>query len=161
MNPNGSPTTVTFCYSASSAMTNCSGATTLGASPSPVSGTTPTSVTAPVTGLAPGTTFYVQVKATNAQGTTYGAVIPFTTAATPTVTTTAATAVSTAAATINGTVNPNSDPSTTASFCYSTSSSLTNCVGATSVSATPSSPTGSTATSESASLSGLAPSTTY
>ena len=73
VNPNGATTTSTFCYSTSSTMNNCNGGTTVSASPTGLSGTTPGAVSANLTGLATGTTFYYRVVATNAVGTAYGA----------------------------------------------------------------------------------------
>jgi hypothetical protein len=160
-NPNGATGAVSFCYSTLSSLSNCAGATLIGATPSNVSGSTTTPVSANLVGIAAGTTFYYQVKVLTSSGSTYGAVLSFTTAATPTVTTTAATSVASSGATLNGTVNPNGDPNTTASFCYSTSSTLTNCGGATSVAATPASPSGTSAVAEASSVTGLSSGTTY
>jgi hypothetical protein len=162
VNSNGGSTTTSFCYSTSSAQTNCSGASSISATPSPVTGSTPSTISATLPSLSPGTTYYVQAVGTNSLGSpTYGALLSFTTAATPTVRTNAATSVNSTTATLNGSFTANGDPNTTTGFCYSTSPSLTNCVGATTTSATPSSVTGSTATSASFNLTGLTPGATY
>jgi sugar lactone lactonase YvrE len=87
-------------------------------------GTSPGNFSATVTGLTPGTTYYYQAGATSSSGTSYGSIVPFTTASTtagpPTVTTLPATAVTGTAATLNGSVNPNGSSSTSTFFQYST-----------------------------------------
>ena len=72
-----------------------------------------------ITGLTPGTTYYYCAIASNSEGTSFGAVLSFTTPAAPTVTTTAATSVTSTSATLNGSGNPNG-ASTTGWFRYST-----------------------------------------
>ena len=85
VNSNGGSTTTSFCYSTSSAQTNCSGASSISATPSPVTGSTPSTISATLPSLSPGTTYYVQAVGTNSLGSpTYGALLSFTTAATPT-----------------------------------------------------------------------------
>ncbi len=63
-------------------------------------------------GLSPATTYYFCAVAENAQGTRYGSVLSFTTAAGPAVTTLAATAVTSSTATLNGNANPRNLAST-------------------------------------------------
>ncbi|MDI7269144.1 MAG: hypothetical protein QME96_14235, partial [Myxococcota bacterium] len=61
----------------------------------------------PLTGLAPGTTYYFCAIASSTVGTGFGAVLSFITPAASTVTTSAATAVSSTGATLNGSASPN------------------------------------------------------
>ena len=71
-------------------------------------GSTAQAVSAPVSSLSPGTTYYFRVVATNSVGTLKGLILSFATVAPPpTVVTTAATSITTTTATLNGTVNPN------------------------------------------------------
>jgi plastocyanin len=67
-------------------------------------------VSAPVTGLAPGTTYHFQLVAENSAGTAKGADQTLTTPGPPSATTSAATAVGEAEATLKGTVNPDGKP---------------------------------------------------
>ena len=137
VNAEGASTTVTYCYSTSSSLSNCVGGTvtTVNGSTTPVTGNTNTAETAALTGLTPNTEYFFQIKAVNSVGTTYGAVLNFTTRVAPAATTSAASGTTATTSTLNGSVNAE-NASTTVSFCYSTSS-LTNCSGATTVSAPP------------------------
>ena len=132
-------------------------------STNPATGTSNTTETASLTGLAPDTTYYFNIEATSSVGTTYGATVRnFTTStAAPTASTSAATSVSGTGATLNGTVDADGI-STTVTFCYSTSS-LTNCTGGTvtTVNGSTTPVTGNTNTTETAALTGLTPNTTY
>ena len=87
------------------------------------SGTAAVAVTANVSGLAPGRTYYFRLMASNATGTATGATVSFATlaAAPPTVATGSASNVLTKTATLNGTVDPNGSP-TTYWFEYGTTS---------------------------------------
>ena len=101
-----------------------------------MTGTTNTAETAALTGLTPNTTYYFNIKAVNSVGTTYGARrLSFTTTLAPTATTSAASGTTATTSTLNGTVNAENS-STTVSFCYSTTSP-TNCSGATTVGGQP------------------------
>ena len=71
-----------------------------------------------VTGLTPGTTYYVCAIAQNSVGTAWGSVTSFVTALPPTVVTLAASSITNSAATFNGSGTPNR-VSTTAWFRYS------------------------------------------
>ncbi|MDY0017334.1 MAG: C25 family cysteine peptidase [Candidatus Delongbacteria bacterium] len=78
VNANGYSTTVTFEYG----LTTGYGSTMAG-TPGTVTGTTNTSVSANLTGLASSSTYNFRVKAVNSEGTTYGANQTFTTDAEP------------------------------------------------------------------------------
>ena len=103
--PNGAATTVTFEYGPTTAYGSSTAGQAVG------SGNTPVAVSAPLSGLTPGTTYRFRAVAVNSQGTTTGTDNTFTTTAPqPQVTTTAASFVTTTSASINGTVNPNGLP---------------------------------------------------
>ena len=174
VNANSDPsvTAIEFCYSTTSFTTgNCAGApgeVTTASSPGTASGTSATAQSLGLTGLSSGTTYYVELEATNSAATVvYGGVVSFTTAAALTVvTTTPATSITTSAATLNGTVDANGDPNVTAiEFCYSTTSFTTgNCssaVGEVTTAANPGTATGTSATAQSLGLTGLTSGTTY
>ncbi len=123
VNPEGNTTSYNFVF---------------GTDPTLTSGTSTTAVTAigsetsdlaeatPLSGLTPNTKYYFEVVATNAGGTTHGAIVSFTTttpALPPTVTTQAASAITSTGATLNGSVNPNGS-STDTFFQYSTDPAL-------------------------------------
>ena len=120
------------------------------------SGTAGLAVTVPMGGLSPGTTYYYRLVATNATGTTVGAMMSFTTVpAAPTVVTGAASAVTSTGATLSGTLNPRNG-TTTFTFEYGTNTSLGHITAVDRVPATP-------AVSRTVSLpvTGLTPATTY
>src|SRR5690606_15708368 len=71
------------------------------------SGSTAVAYSQDLTGLTPGTTYYYCAIANNAAGNGYGAVMSFTTTASPSVTTLAATGVTSTTATLEGEANPN------------------------------------------------------
>ncbi|MEZ4306767.1 MAG: MYXO-CTERM sorting domain-containing protein [Polyangiaceae bacterium] len=86
------------------------------------SGSAPVAFARSISGLTPGTTYYYCALGRNTYGTTFGAVLSFTTQATlPTVTTGSATAITTTSATLNATSNPNGD-ATTGWFRFATAS---------------------------------------
>ena len=117
-------------------------------------------VSAALTGLAPGTTYYYEVVAINGGGTTDGTILSFKTAPTPTppvATTQPATAITTTGGTLNASANPEGS-ATTVEFVYGTSPTLT--IG-TMTSATQSSGDGTSPVSVSAGLNNLTPGTTY
>ena len=114
------------------------------------------SYTSSITGLSPGTPYYVRAYATNSEGTSYGFDMPFTTLTlAPLVTTNPATSVSCTSATLNAKVNPN-DLSTTVIFQYG----LTTGYG-TDVAGTPSPIAGTTDQSVIANIWGLTQGATY
>ena len=93
------------------------------------SGTIAVSETAALTGLTPSTTYYFEVQATNAGGTTDGAILHFTTSAAvgtaPAATTLAATSITSTGATLNASVNPEGS-ATNYSFVYGTNATLSS-----------------------------------
>ncbi len=151
VNPNYDSTSVLFEYG----LTSAYGAT-IAASPSPLTGFSPSAVSAAPSGLLPNTTYHFRTVATNTAGTTSGDDLTFTTlAAAPTALTNPATAVTSNGATFNGTVNAN-NASTTVTFEYG----LTTSYGS-SVTAEQSPLSGSSQTPVSAAVSGLTSSATY
>ena len=148
---NFASTTVTFNWGLTPAYGN-----TVTATPSTVTGTTPTPVVFNLSGLIPGTTYHFRASGVNIAGTMNGADFSFTTAlATPDVLTTVASNVGNTSAQINGSVNAN-NASTTVSFEWG----LTTAYGNT-IAATPSPVTGYGATPVLANLSGLVWGSTY
>ncbi len=134
-----------------------SGGTTLGSGTSAV----PFSIT-PTT-LTPGATYYYCAIAQNSAGTTFGAVLSFTTTSTPpTLNTLAATSIGGTTATINGSVNANGD-ATTAWFRYATTSPGTcnDTFGTRTPAAGVAIGSGTAATPFSDALTGLTPGATY
>jgi MYXO-CTERM domain-containing protein len=114
-NPGGGDTTAWFRYDTTNpgfcddsfgTRTPTNGGTDLGA------GTSAESFSAMLTGLSPGTTYYACAIASNASGTSFGAVLSFTAPVPPTVLTTTATAISSTQATLNGSANPNGTATT-------------------------------------------------
>ena len=75
VNPNGSPTTAWFEWSTSSNLGNLS----LTPAQAVGSGTTVVPITAGLTGLSPGTTYYYQAVASNSAGRSPGGILSFTT----------------------------------------------------------------------------------
>jgi uncharacterized protein (TIGR02145 family) len=125
------------------------------AAQSPVSGSTATSVSKAITGLAPGTTYHFRVKAESAAGIVYGSDLTFKTLQGPSATTGSASNVANTSATLNGTVNAN-ESSTTVSFEYGPTTSY-----GTTVNAIPGTATGSSSTSVSYNLTGLSTGVIY
>jgi phosphodiesterase/alkaline phosphatase D-like protein len=101
VNPEGQQTTYEFDYGTSPNFGSATSAASLG------SGSPDTSVSATLTGLQPGVTYYYRLVATNLTGTDDGGQATFTTnSLPPAVTTGNASSVTTSSATITGTVNP-------------------------------------------------------
>ncbi len=152
VNPNGTTTTYYFEYGTTTGYGAKSGNQEAG------SGTAAVSVSAAVTGLAPGTLYHYRLVATNSAGTGYGSDRTFTTtsasALAPTAITMPATSVTSSSAQLNGSVNPNGTV-TTYFFEYGTTTGY----GANS--GTQGAGSGTTAVSVSAALTGLTPGTTY
>jgi phosphodiesterase/alkaline phosphatase D-like protein len=116
VNPNGQATTWVVQYGKTTSYGSQTSTSNAGA------GTTGTSVSTTINGLAPGTTYHYRIAATNASGTTQGADAVLTTAGAPApdAVTGAAGGISASAATLTGSVNPNGRP-TTWFFEYGTS----------------------------------------
>jgi phosphodiesterase/alkaline phosphatase D-like protein len=154
VNPNELATTAVFEWGTDSNLTTFTStlSQSLGA------GTTSVAITASLTALTPGATYYFRVAATNSAGTTKGLIASFTPVAqAPTVSTGAATSVSTSGATLHGTVNPNGLAVTDAHFEYGTDSNLATFIstGAQTLAA------GFTGQAVTSTLSGLTPGVTY
>ena len=120
------------------------------------SGTTSQSVSAALTGLTSGTTYYYRVAASNSSGTTRGSIASFIPGGAPTVTTLAATSVGANTATLNGNVTANG-LATNAWFEYGTDPNFASSASTSSQSAG----SGTTSQSVSAALTGLTSGTTY
>jgi len=148
---NGASTTVTFEYG----LTVAYGSTISGV-PGTVNGTTLTACSGALTGLLPCTLYHFRIKGVNAQGTSNGGDLTFTTLpSSPTTVTNAATGITTTTATLNGTVTANC-AATNVTFNYG----LTVAYGST-VPGTPTPVNGNTPTAVSANLTGLTINTTY
>jgi phosphodiesterase/alkaline phosphatase D-like protein len=144
-------TTVTFEYGLDDTY-----GTTVTADQSPVTGSSDTLVSNAITGLAPNTQYHYRIVAVNAGGTTRGLDQTFTSAAAkPTAVADPASGITTSGATLNATVNA-LNASTTVTFEYG----LADTYGS-SVSADQSPVGGSTNTSVSKAITGLAPNTQY
>jgi phosphodiesterase/alkaline phosphatase D-like protein len=151
VNANNSSTTVTFDYGPTTSY-----GSTINASPSPVTGSTNSTVNAILAGLATNTIYHYRLKAVNCGGTSNGSDQTFTTSCSaPTATTDAATSVSSTSATLNSTINANNS-ATTVTFEYG----VTTSYGST-ITATQSPATGGINTTLSAGLAGLNSNTTY
>ena len=151
VNPNSSSTTVVFEYG----LTTGYGSEVM-ATQSPISGTTDQSVSADITGLAPGSKYHFRVKATSSAGSNSGDDETFTTdIAIPAATTDSATSITSTTVCLNGTVNPNGG-FTMVVFEYG----LTTGYGS-EVTADQSPVSGTTDQSVSACLTALLPGTTY
>ena len=152
---NWSTTELFFTYATNSSLTD---GITVNSTPSQATGNIETSVSAAITGLTTGTTYYYRVTAVNANGSNSGSVLSFTPSAVPTVVTGTATN-SGLKVTFPGTVNANGADSTV-TIVYGTSSDLLTSTAT--LTATPSTVTGATTTDVSASPAGsLSASTTY
>ncbi len=151
VNANSFSTAVTFHYG----LTTSYGST-ITAVPSPVSGSSNTPVSANITGLLPNTLYHFKVVGYNCGSTVQGSDLTFTTSCVAsTATSSAAGGITTTTATLNGIINAN-NLSATVTFEYG----LTAAYGS-SINATPGTVTGAANTPVSASISGLAPETTY
>jgi alpha-tubulin suppressor-like RCC1 family protein len=152
VNARGASTTPTFVYGTSATL--ASGTTSVAVAV--VTGVIDTTATTSLTSLLSGVTYYYRLDATNALGSTSSDIKSFTTKGTaPTVTTGAATA-DTTTATLVGEVNAN-EVDATVSFEYGTNPTLAGAESAPVATAV----TGTTASAVSASISKLAPGTTY
>ena len=151
VNANDLPTFVTFEYG-----TTPSHGTTIASSQSPVTGNISGYVSADITGLIAGTTYYFRVIAANSLGKTTGIDIPFKySGEVPFAKTNAATNYSPRAAQLNGIVNAH-DLSTAVTFEYGTTTNY-----GTTITATQNSVTGATSTRVSANVMDLKAGTDY
>ena len=123
---NALATTSKFCVSTSSSASNVKGLldscltnlTFTPASTVTAAGTTLETITATVTGLNPGTTYFYQVLGDHDLGNEYGAIKRFSSGGTlPEAVTTLPTSISATGATLNGTINPKG-ADTAVYFCY-------------------------------------------
>ncbi|MBN2431478.1 MAG: hypothetical protein JXQ27_08375 [Acidobacteria bacterium] len=148
---NGAETVVTFEYGLDTGY-----GSVIAAVPYLLTGTSATAVSATPIELLANTTYHYRVVAVNANGTTYGADMTFTTMPLPpTASTGFASPIGTTTATLNGVVTAN-DSSTTVTFQYG----LTTAYGTT-VTADQSPVTGSADTAVSRAITGLSNNTTY
>lgn len=158
VNPSTSNTTVTFSYSKQS---NLAGAVVVPASPGTINaGSGATLVTAQLSALESGTTYYFRVNATNSAGTENSSILSFTTTGptAPTVNSLQVSDIAGTTATVQGEVVPNGAPTTT-SFEYATVPSF---AGSTIVPGTPGVVQGGASTTQvAAALVGLDPATRY
>ncbi|MGZ4173315.1 MAG: S8 family serine peptidase [Solirubrobacteraceae bacterium] len=153
VSPQNTNTNFHFRYSLNS---NMSGATNTGAQSAGSAGTS-APVSQNVTGLQANAKYYFQIEATNAAGTTDGAIRSFSTSLVgPAVSTQPASSLTGSSAVLDGTVNPENSP-TTYRFDYSPSPDMSG------ASSTPPQSAGSGATGMPVSqpLAGLQPNTTY
>jgi outer membrane protein OmpA-like peptidoglycan-associated protein len=162
VNANGAATSaLTIKYSATQADVDAGGGTAATVSPTSATGAGDTSVSAAVTGLSAGTTYYYRVSATNSVGTTNGSTRSFTPLDAPSVTTGAATSVAATSATLPGTVNAKGAATSALTIKYSTTQADVDAGGGTAATVSPASATGGSDTSVSAAVTGLSASTTY
>jgi phosphodiesterase/alkaline phosphatase D-like protein len=126
VNANYLSTLVTFEYGATTSY-----GSTISATPSPLTGSSMTSVSANLTGLPVGTIYHFRIKSENALGITNGSDLVFSTLGqAPSVTTLTVTNVTTTSVTINGLVNPN-NLLTTVTFEWGTTTAYGNTIIAT------------------------------
>ncbi len=154
VNPNGLDTNYLVEYGTSTAYGSEAPASVVDAG----AGWSAVSASVPLSSLKPSTTYHFTIIAANSMGTASGSDATFTTgaAAAPSVTTGAAEVGGQTSATINGVVTPNNS-ATTYQFEWGTTSQYGNVVPL----VAPGIGAGNTALSESATVTGLSPGTTY
>ncbi|MBK8883837.1 MAG: hypothetical protein IPN67_16100 [Bacteroidales bacterium] len=151
VNPDYISTTVSFEWGETTGYGN-----SVPATENPVTGGSSVNISAAVTGLLPGTTYHLRVKAENATGVTFSSDITFNTLGkVPDAETTTATSIFVNSVILNGSVNPNY-LSTTTTFEWGTTTDY----GST-ITAVQSPVTGNASVNVSSSLSGLTEETTY
>ena len=178
INPNSAITTGSFCLSSSATVDDGGVLQTCNLSPASTpatvgSGASTTNISAGVTGLTPGTTYYFQAVGQNAAGTSYGSVLNFVTGLLPTAVVSPATNIRTTGgssytAQLNGTVSANGlGLSATIKFCWASGVDPTILdaaglvSGCTLVNGAPSSVSGTSSFVDSATVSSLTAGTTY
>jgi hypothetical protein len=151
VNAHGQSTAYTFEYGTSTSFGSISTVQSAGSS------TADLAVSANLSGLSPGTTYYYRLVASNATGTTNGAAGSFTTTGStaPEVTTGAASAITTTSATLSGTLNPKGS-FTSFTFEYGTTTTFGSITAVDGMLATP-----TIAQPVSKPVTGLSPNTTY
>lgn len=163
-NPNNASTTAWFRYSTSNPGTadDSSGTRTPSSGGSPLgAGSSSVAFSQALTALSPGTTYYYWAVTQSTNGTAFGSIQSFTTAASPQATTAAASEISSSTATLNGSGNP-SGVNTTGGFRYSTSNPGTaNGSSGIALDASSNLGSGSSPVAYSQSVTGLLPGTTY
>jgi gliding motility-associated-like protein len=165
VNAQGTATSsITIRYSTVKADVDVGSGTQASVSPSSLSGSTATNITANVTGLTPSTTYYFRASATNAGGTANGATLSFTTGIVvppPLVVTLPATSIGLNSATLNGSVNPNGSNTSQITLKYSQNKSEVDAGGGTATVVNPTSASGSILTPFSSNPTNLQPNTLY
>ncbi len=150
VNPNGSNTQYWFEYGTTNGLGNSTTHVNIG------SGSSAIQENWTLSGLTPNTTYYYRISASNAAGANNGGTNTFTTPAIlPTVATDGTSAVTPTSATLNGTINPNGAPT---NYWFEWGLSAGNIPNSTAHTAMGS---GGSPLSESATLTGLTPNTTY
>jgi phosphodiesterase/alkaline phosphatase D-like protein len=155
VNPQGTATTAWFEWATSPGLDTYAQSPPQGVG----AGTSPLTVSQPLAGLSPATTWYYRAAAANASGTARGSIASFTTGAgpaPPAAGTAAATAITSAGAVLNGNVIPGASAAT-AWFEWGTDPALTVYAMTTRQAL----PAGASSVAVSAPASGLAASTTY
>jgi hypothetical protein len=148
VDPDGASTTYSFEYGTSANYGETTAPGDAG------SGTSDEAIATTLSGLTPGATYHYRLVATNSDGTDYGQDATFTTNAAPVATTGAATTVSATSEALAGTVEPNGSD-TSYYFEWGPSSAFGHTTPVTDAGA------GTSASSVSATISGLKPGTTY
>lgn len=159
VDPHDFDATATFCYGTSNTLSGC---TSVGASPTSVSGNANVPVSAELSGLTSGQTYFFRVLATNANGSDTGTILSFTPGA-PIAITSAAINGSTTMARLNGAARAQGDTATV-SFCWGTSNTVTDGVlggSCATVVAAPSTVSGTTLSPVTADVESLTVGTTY
>jgi hypothetical protein len=162
VNANWNPTSsLTIRYSTDESVVANGGGTMAPVAPSQATGGDVTGITANISALQPGTTYYFRASATNAQGSASGAVLSFTTINLPPVVVTGdAIDVSTSEATLSGSVNAQGF-ATTPVIRFGVDEGVVAAGGGTIAETTPATVTGTSVVPVSAPISGLLPLTTY